>query len=152
MESTVRPMVISRRSLLAGAAAAPLVCARLRGAAGAAGPGVFDFAGETVGAEPGSFVAIVGNWMIAADGDNRVLAVDGRKWKEGQASAGLADKARAIYGERYAEFLDNVQAYAYFPYTVAKDVPDFHDGEISVRFDGISGRIDQGAGILFDLK
>jgi hypothetical protein len=32
----------------------------------------------------------------------------------------VADKARAIYGERYAEFLDNVQAYAYFPYAVAK--------------------------------
>jgi len=64
----------------------------------------------------------------------------------------VADKARAIYGERYAEFLDRVQAYAYFPYTVAKDVPDFHDGEISVRFEGISGRIDQGAGILFNLK
>ena len=49
-------------------------------------------------------------------------------------------------------FLDRVQAYAYFPYTVAKDVTDFRDGEISVRFQGISGRIDQGAGILFNLK
>ena len=29
---------------------------------------------------------------------------------------------------------------------------DFRDGEISVRFEGISGRIDQGAGILFNLK
>jgi hypothetical protein len=35
---------------------------------------------------------------------------------------------------------------------VAKDVTDFRDGEISVRFEGISGRIDQGAGILFNLK
>ena len=75
-----------------------------------------------------------------------------RQWKEGQTAAGVADKARALYGERYAEFLDRVQAYAYFPYTVAKDVEDFRDGEISVRFEGISGRIDQGAGILFNLK
>ena len=72
--------------------------------------------------------------------------------KRGRRQREVADKARAIYGERYAEFLDRVQAYAYFPYTVAKDVPDFHDGEISVRFEGISGRIDQGAGILFNLK
>ena len=35
---------------------------------------------------------------------------------------------------------------------VAKDVTDFRDGDISVRFEGISGRIDQGAGILFNLK
>jgi len=45
-----------------------------------------------------------------------------------------------------------VQAFAYFPYTVAKDVSDFRNGEIAVRFKGISGRIDQGAGILFNLK
>src|SRR5262245_36881475 len=128
MVATFRPIVITRRQLLAGAAAAPLAWSRLRAAAAGAGPSAFDFSGETVGAEPTSFVAIVGNWVIAADGDNRVLAVDGRKWKEGQASAGLADKARAIYGERYAEFLDNVQAYAYFPYAIAKGVDDFREG------------------------
>jgi 3-keto-disaccharide hydrolase len=110
------------------------------------------FSNDAVGAEPTSFLNVVGVWRIEAEGDRKVLAVDGRQWKEGQTSAGVADKARAIYGERYAEFLDRVQAYAYFPYTVAKDVPDFRNGEISVRFEGISGRIDQGAGILFNLK
>ena len=111
-----------------------------------------DFSDETVGAEPKSFVSVVGVWRIEADGNNKVLVVDGRQWKEGQTAAGIADKARALYGDRYAEFLDRVQAYAYFPYTVAKDVADFRNGEISVRFEGISGRIDQGAGILFNLK
>lgn len=111
-----------------------------------------DFSGETVGAEPVSFVPAVGNWLIAADGNNKVLIVDGRKWSEGQASAGLADKARALYGERYAEFLDNVKAYAYFPFAVFKDLQDFKEGEISLRFKPIAGRIDQGAGILFNLK
>ena len=111
-----------------------------------------DFSDETVGAEPKSFVSVVGVWRIEADGNNKVLVVDGRQWKEGQAAAGIADKARALYGDRYAEFLDRVQAYAYFPYAVAKDVADFRNGEISVRFEGISGRIDQGAGILFNLK
>ena len=111
-----------------------------------------DFSDETVGAEPKSFVSVVGVWRIEADGNNKVLVVDGRQWKEGQTDAGIADKARALYGDRYAEFLDRVQAYAYFPYTVAKDVADFRNGEISVRFEGISGRIDQGAGILFNLK
>jgi hypothetical protein len=111
-----------------------------------------DFSDETIGAEPKSFLSVVGVWRIEADGTNKVLVVDGRQWKEGQTAAGIADKARALYGERYAEFLDRVQAYAYFPYAVAKDIADFRDGEISVRFEGISGRIDQGAGILFNLK
>jgi len=111
-----------------------------------------DFSDESVGAEPKSFVSVVGVWRIESDGGNKVLVVDGRQWKEGQTAAGIADKARTLYGDRYAEFLDRVQAYAYFPYVVAKDVTDFRDGDISVRFEGISGRIDQGAGILFNLK
>ena len=74
-----------------------------------------DFSDESVGAEPKSFLSVVGIWRIETDGTNKVLVVDGRQWKEGQASAGVADKARALYGERYAEFLDREQAYAYFP-------------------------------------
>jgi hypothetical protein len=115
-------------------------------------PTKIDFSSETVGAEPKALVAVVGIWRIENEGGKNVLAVDGRQWKEGQSSAGVADKARALYGERYAEFLDRVQAYAYYPYTVAKDVDDFRGGEITVRFEGLSGRIDQGAGILFNLK
>jgi hypothetical protein len=119
--------------------------------ASAVQPLKIDFSDETVGAEPKSFVSVVGVWRIEADGNKKVLVVDGRQWKEGQASAGIADKARALYGDRYAEFLDRVQAYAYF-HAVAKDVADFKNGDISVRFEGISGRIDQGAGILFNLQ
>src|SRR6516225_1982146 len=118
----------------------------------AAQPLKIDFSNDSVGAEPKSFLSVVGVWRIENDDGKKVLVVDGRQWKEGQTSAGLADKARALDGDRYAEFLDRVQAYAYFPYVVAKDVTDFRDGEISVRFEGISGRIDQGAGILFNLK
>jgi hypothetical protein len=111
-----------------------------------------EFSQEVIGAEPKSLLPVVGVWRIEREGEKKILAVDGRKWKEGQSSAGIADKARALYGDRYAEFLDRVQAYAYYPYVVAKDVQDFQNGEISIRFKGISGRIDQGAGILFNLK
>ena len=118
----------------------------------AAGPIKIDFTDETVGAEPKSLVPVVGTWRIEEDSGKKLLTVDGRQWKEGQASAGIADKARALYGERYAEFLDRVQAYAYYPYAVAPKIDNFTEGEISVRFEGLSGRIDQGAGILFNLK
>src|SRR5262252_2194725 len=117
-----------------------------------AAPIKVDLTNETAGAEPKGLVPVVGVWRIENDGGKKLLAVDGRQWKEGQSSASIADKARALYGERYAEFLDRVQAYAYYPYVVAKDVEDFKNGEITVRFEGLSGRIDQGAGILFNLK
>ena len=135
-----------------GIAAAAVSIAALILQAGAIQPLKIDFSDETTGTEPKSFVSVVGVWRIETEGNNKVLVVDGRQWKQGQTAAGVADKARALYGERYAEFLDRVQAYAYFPYAVAKDVADFRAGEISVRFQGISGRIDQGAGILFNLK
>src|SRR5262245_12085439 len=118
----------------------------------AAQPTAIDFSGETVGAEPKAVVPVVGIWRIENDNGKNVLTVDGRQWKEGQSSAGIADKARALYCELYAEFLDRVQAYAYFPYAVVPNVENFTAGEITVRFEGLSGRIDQGAGILFNLK
>jgi hypothetical protein len=144
MTKTLR--TIKTLSLAGAALAASIISAAV------AEPLKLDFSNETVGADPSSFVNVVGVWRVEAEGDNKVLAVDGRQWKEGQAAAGIADKARTLYGERYAEFLDRVQAFAYFPYTVAKDVADFRNGEISLRFKGISGRIDQGAGILFNLQ
>ncbi|WP_336489457.1 LamG domain-containing protein [Methylobacterium nigriterrae] len=151
MTSIPGPCSLNRRRALTTGATFLIVPAFIR-SADAAALGLVDFAAETVGAEPKAFTAIVGNWVIAADGDNRVLAVDGRRWREGQASSGIADKARAIYGERYAEFLDSVQAYAYFPYAIALGVEDFREGDITVRFKPLDGRIDQGAGILFNLK
>src|SRR3954447_643803 len=129
-----------------------LALTSLAPAAAAEQPVKIDFSDETVGSDPKSLVAVVGIWRIENEAGKNVLAVDGRQWKEGQSSAGIAEKARALYGERYAEFLDRVKAYAYYPYAVAKEVQDFRSGEIAVRFEGLSGRIDQGAGILFNLK
>ena len=128
-----------------------ILLAALAGPALAA-PMVQGFDSETVGAEPKAFAAAVGNWVVVDDGGNKRLSVNGAKWAQGQPSAGLADKARALYGERYAEFLDNVQSYAYFPIAVMNDAADFKEGTITVRFKGVAGRIDQAAGILFNVQ
>src|SRR5262245_62233923 len=109
-------MIINRSMRTIGMAT--LGIAALLLAARAAQPIKIDFSSETVGADPKTFVSVVGTWRIESDGGKTVLSVDGRQWKEGQTAAGIADKARALYGERYAEFLDRVQAYAYFRYVV----------------------------------
>ena len=115
-------------------------------------PQTIDFSNETVGAVPTSFLPVVGNWVIGIDGNNKVLVVDGSKWKSGEVSSSLVEQARKLYGDKYGEFLDNVTAYAYFPFAVAPNIEDFSNGEISLKFKTISGEIDQAAGILFDLK
>jgi Laminin G domain len=123
-----------------------------RGGSSATGTIRVDLSRERAGHEPTKFLAVVGNWTIVDDGGKRVLGVDGRSWLRGQPAGSLAEKARAIYGARNEEFIDNVKAWAYFPYAVATDVPDFHDGEISIRFKIVAGQLDQCAGILFNLK
>ena len=110
-------------------------------------------AASTITVAPTGFLAIVGDFNVAKDNTGKtVLQVDGRQWIKGQPSAGLAAKARTIYGAKHEEFIDSVKAYAYFPYAVAKGVDDFHDGEISIRFRLLAGQLDQCAGILFNLK
>jgi hypothetical protein len=111
-----------------------------------------DLANEKVGGEPTRFLSVVGDWSIIDDGGKKVLLVDGRQWKKGQPAGGLADKARDIYGARHEEFIDNVKAFAYFPYAVAQGIDNFQNGEISMRFKLLGGALDQCAGILFNLK
>jgi hypothetical protein len=108
---------------------------------------------ERAGREPARFLPVVGNWIVQTDDHGeKVVQVDGRQWIKGQPSAGLAEKARTIYGAHHEEFIDSVKAYAYFPYAVARDVDGFQNGEISLRFRLLGGQLDQCAGILFNLK
>lgn len=107
---------------------------------------------DKVGGESSKFLSAVGNWSVVEDGGRKVYAVDGREWLRGNPSRSLAENARAIYGSRHEEFIDNVKAFAYFPYSVAREVDDFQNGEISVKFKMISGKLDKCAGILFNLK
>src|SRR5260370_4641568 len=111
-----------------------------------------DVAKDKAGSEPTRFLGVVGNWVVAQDGGKNVLMVDGRQWKKGQAAGGLAAKCRLIYGSRHEEFIDNVKAFAYFPYAVAQGIADFGGGEIGMRFQLLDGQLDQCAGILFNLK
>ena len=115
-------------------------------------PVTVDVAKEKAGTEPRSFLGVVGDWLVVDAGNRSVLAVDGRKWKAGQPAGGLADKARAIYGSRHEEFIDNVKAFAYYPYAVAQGIDDFRNGEIGMKFQLVDGTLDQCAGILFNLK
>ncbi len=111
-----------------------------------------DLSKEVVDREPKSFLGMVGKWVVAKDDGRKVIFVDGRIWKKGQPAGGLADKARAIYGAEHEEFIDNVKAFAYFPIAVAKDIPSFENGTITVRFKMVGGTLDRCAGILFNVK
>ncbi len=131
--------------LCLGALAAPV-------AAQGSKPITVDLRSETVGKEPKLFLPMVGDWVVSKDDGRNVILVDGRKWKRGQPAGGLADKAREIYGARHEDFIDNVKAFAYFPIAVAKNIDNFENGEITVKFKMIGGALDRCGGILFNVK
>ncbi len=117
----------------------------------AAAPVDVTFAAEQPGAVPAAFEAVIGDWYVADVGGERGLLVDGGKWRQGVPSANLADQARRLYGERYAEFLDGVKAFAFFPLAVWNGDCSADNLTLSVRFYPQAGRIDQAAGIAWSI-
>lgn len=115
------------------------------------GQHVVTFNADDPGGPSSGFEAIIGDWYVGEHEGERGLWVDGTKWRQGTPSASLADQAKKLYGEHYAEFLDNVKAFAFYPVAVwTGTVPD-GDIRISVRFYPELGRIDQAAGIVWSL-
>jgi hypothetical protein len=108
------------------------------------------FDDDKTGSPPKSFETVVGDWYVGEADGKKGLMLDGTRWKQGTPSANLADQAKKLYGERYAEFLDGVKAFAFFPLAVWNG-DCAGDRHISVRFYPIAGRIDQGAGIAYDI-
>jgi hypothetical protein len=111
-----------------------------------------NFDHDAVGAPAARVEAVIGDWVVSQRDAVRGLLVDGSRWRNGTPSANLADQARRLFGDRYAEFLDGVRAFAYFPLAVVQQDPPPGDLQLSVRFLPIAGRIDQAAGIAFDIK
>jgi hypothetical protein len=123
-------------------------------AAGAArAPAVrLSFEADEPGAPAKGVEAVIGDWLVDQRHGAKGLLVDGSRWRNGVPSANLADQARRLYGERYAEFLDGVKAFAFFPLTVVEQAPPTGDVRMSVRFYPIAGKIDQAAGIAFGIQ
>jgi hypothetical protein len=115
----------------------------------AVGQTIVNFDGESVGSPSPSFEGVVGDWYVAEVAQARGLKVDGAKWRNGEPSVNIADQAKRLYGDRYAEFLDGVKAFAFFPLAVWKGERPPGNVRVSIRFYPESGRVDQAAGIAF---
>jgi hypothetical protein len=119
---------------------------------GAGGATIVTFDAEPTGAPSPSFEGVVGDWYVAEAAEAHGLMVDGGKWRNGAPSANIADQAKRLYGEKYAEFLDGVKAFAFFPFAVWKSDPPPGDLRISIRFYPMAGKVDQAAGIAFAIS
>jgi hypothetical protein len=97
---------------------------------------------------------MVGTWVVAQDGADKVIMVDGRPWvaSKDNPTKLLVQSARRLYGTSNEELMDNAKQFAYYPVAVLKGVDNFTGGTISVKFKTIAGDADRASGILFNVK
>jgi hypothetical protein len=113
-----------------------------------------DLRNDQVGKTPVTFEPMVGTWVVAQDGQEKVIRVDGTPWKASQDSPTrlLAASARRLYGTTNEELMDNAKQFAYFPVAVLKGLDNFSEGTIRVKFKTVAGDLDRCSGILFNVK
>jgi hypothetical protein len=113
-----------------------------------------DLSKEQVGRPPVAFEPIVGTWLVAQDGGDKVIMVDGRPWvtSKDNPTKLLIESARRLYGTSNEELMDNAKQFAYFPVAVLRSVDSFTSGTISLKFKTIAGDADRASGILFNVK
>jgi len=113
-----------------------------------------DLSQEQVGRPPTTFEPIVGTWLVAQDGADKVVMVDGRPWvaSKDNPTKLLVQSARKLYGTSNEELMDNAKQFAYYPVAVLKGIDQFSNGTISLRFKTIAGDADRASGILFNVK
>jgi hypothetical protein len=113
-----------------------------------------DLGKEVVGRPPATFEPMVGSWVVAQDGGEKVIMIDGRPWvaSKDNPTKLLVESARRLYGTTNEELMDNAKQFAYYPVAVLRGVDNFTNGTISVKFKTISGDADRASGILFNVK
>ena len=113
-----------------------------------------DLSREQVGRPPATFEPMVGTWLVARDGADNVIMVDGRPWvaSKDNPTKLLIESARKLYGTSNEELMDNAKQFAYFPVAVLRSLDSFTNGAISVKFKTIAGDADRASGILFNVK
>ncbi len=113
-----------------------------------------DLSKEQVGRPPTTFEPMVGTWVVAQDGADKVIVVDGRPWvaSKDNPTKLLIESARKLYGTSNEELMDNAKQFAYYPVAVLKSVDAFSNGTIEMKFKTISGDSDRCSGILFNVK
>ena len=144
MQSIALRRVLSRAALAAALAAAPVLAADIH----------VDLGRETVGRPPATFEPIVGTWVVAQDGPDKVIRIDGTPWKAAQDSPSrlLVESARRLYGTSNEELMDNAKQFAYYPVALLRGLDEFSNGTLAVKFKTIAGELDRASGILFNVK
>ncbi len=113
-----------------------------------------DISKEVVGKAPTVFEPQMGTWVVAQDGPDKVIKVDGEAYKASLSAPErlVLENARKLYGTTNEDLLDNAKQFTTYPVAILKNSPTFSNGAISVKFKTIAGNSDRASGILFNVK
>ncbi len=110
----------------------------------------YDFLSQKRDDQPHDFYTHGGYWKRIVRDNHLYCMQDGAK-AGFKISSGVAGVVGKLVGQALQDFLDNIEAYHYFPLAVAKG-SSITDGIVSVRVQPISGHIDRAGGIAFGIQ
>ena len=112
--------------------------------------GEYDFLSPKRDDQPKDFYVHNGYWKRSIEDGHVYCVQDGSK--SGFAiSSGVAGIAGKFLGASVQDFLDNIEAYYYFPLAIVK-YSDMEDGTIGTRLKAVGGHIDRAGGIAFGIQ
>jgi hypothetical protein len=113
-----------------------------------------DISKEVVGKTPQVFEPMMGTWIVAQDGVDKAIKVDGTNYAASKDTPSklLIENSRKLYGTANEELMDNAKQFTFYPVAVLKSVQHFTGGTIGLKFKTISGDADRCSGILFNVK
>ena len=112
--------------------------------------GRYDFLDPEEPDAPAHFHQVTGDWTAGgADGEAGILQ-DGSRFVS-SLSVGLTRTLTRLLGQRYQDFLDNIEAYQYFPLLIARE-SRLAEGTARVRVKLLGGDIDRAGGLAFALR
>ncbi|MBA4367268.1 MAG: pyruvate, phosphate dikinase [Desulfobacterium sp.] len=100
--------------------------------------------------EPKELYVHTGFWRSITEEKRKYCIQDGSKWSN-KITSGFTKVMNKAFGTSYQEFLDNIEAYYYFPIAIAKN-SELSEGSASVRIRPVSGYIDRAGGLAFGIK
>ena len=100
--------------------------------------------------KPRDLYISVGNWRRIEKEGRTVCIQDGSDYGS-WISSKVAGVMGRFFGSGYGDFLDNIQAYYYFPLAIAKDSA-MELGTMTVRVKPVAGSVDQAGGIAFGIR
>ncbi|MCX5890135.1 MAG: PEP-utilizing enzyme [Deltaproteobacteria bacterium] len=112
--------------------------------------GEYDFLQQAQEARIPEFYTNTGNWKVVEAEGRRLLQQDGSEYGS-ILTAGLTNFMGKVMGHKYLEFLDNIEAYFYFPMAIAKD-SEVSEAVLKVRVKPLAGSVDQAGGLAFGIR